>query len=461
MPWTAKFSVTDAIGGVTQYGYDVRDNLISITDANGHTTRYSFDKADRQTSETRPLGEVTTFAYDANGNLNTRTNAKGEQRKFGYDTANRQTQEEQFGVTGGMLNSAPSRTIVFGYDPRNLLTSYDDGTTSATYGYDNKGQKTQETVNFGSFAKTLQYVYQANGKKATLTYPDGTQVQYTYDTNNQLKTLVTPQGTIAYNSYQWTAPTQIVVPGVAKVMTYDPLLRPTEIKAQAIGGGTAANPQGNVLLDYRYTYDAVSDILQRQTQDGTYAYAYDNLDRLTVATPPPALQTSTSNPNGLPVEGYSYDGVHNRLSSQHQPGPWQYNADNQLLAYGQAGSAVSSQYDANGHTAQKTQSGQVQNLNYDVAERLVRVADGGNNVVAGYYYDPMGRRLSKTVGASTTYFQYADEGLIAEYDGAGAIQTIYGWQPDGMWGTDPQFRARRRQRLSLLRQRSPRDTTAA
>ena len=432
--------VTDAIGGVTQYGHDVRDNLTAITDANGHTTHYAFDKANRQTSETRPLGEITAYAYDANSNLTTRNNAKGEQRRFSYDTANRKTQEQQFGLTGGVLNTTASRTITFGYDARNLLTSYDDGTTHATYGYDNRGQKTQETVNFGPFARTLQYGYQANGKKASFTYPDNTQVQYTYDTNNQLKTIVTPQGTIGYNAYQWTAPTQIAAPGVGKLLSYDALLRPTEIKAQAIGAGTAASPQGNVLMDYHYSYNAVSDILQRQTQDGIYAYAYDNLDRLTVATPPVLLQASLSNPNGLPMESYTYDGVHNRQSSQHQPGAWQYNNENQLLGYGQGAGAIAFQYDANGHTVQKMANAQTQNFQYDVAERLIGITDGSNNAIASYYYDPFGRRLTKTIGGSSTYFQYADEGLIAEYDGGGTTQVLYGWQPDGTWGTHPQFK---------------------
>jgi RHS repeat-associated protein len=431
--------ITDAIGGLTQYAYDVRDNLTTVTDANGSATRYTYDKADRKTSEIRPLGEATLYGYDGNGNLTTRTNAKGEQRRFSYDSANRRTQEQQFALTGNVLNTTPSRTIVFGYDARNLLGSYDDATTNATYGYDAKGQKTQETLNFGPFSKTIQYGYQANGKKASFTYPDNTSIQYTYDGNNQLKTIVTPQGSIAYNTYRWTAPTQVSMPGVAKLMSYDALLRPAEIKAQAIGTGTITNPLGNVLLDYRYSYDAMSNILQRQTQDGAYGYGYDNLDRLTAATPPPAMQASVGNPNGLPLEAYTYDGVHNRLTSQHQPGSWQYNANSELLSYGQAAGAVVVQYDANGHTVQKTANGQPQHLSYDVAERLIRISDASDTTLASYYYDPFGRRLLKTVAGSSTYFQYADEGLIAEHDATGVPQRLYGWQPDGTWGTNPQF----------------------
>ena len=51
----------------------------------------------------------------------------------------------------------------------------------------------------------------------------------------------------------------------------------------------------------------------------------------------------------------------------------------------------------------------------------------------------MGRRLSKRVGDSITYFLYAPEGLIGEYNALGQETAAYGWRPDGIWGTDPLF----------------------
>ena len=70
------------------------------------------------------------------------------------------------------------------------------------------------------------------------------------------------------------------------------------------------------------TYDLAGNITERNTEEGPYTYGYDKLNRLINATPPQSLQTV------LPVETYSYDAVHNRQSSAHQPGCWQYNADN-------------------------------------------------------------------------------------------------------------------------------------
>jgi len=35
---------------------------------------------------------------------------------------------------------------------------------------------------------------------------------------------------------------------------------------------------------------------------------------------------------------------------------------------------------------------------------------------------------------------YAAEGLIAETDATGTLTTTYGWQPDGIGGSDPVFK---------------------
>ncbi|MDY0091336.1 MAG: hypothetical protein RBT80_01390 [Candidatus Vecturithrix sp.] len=51
-------------------------------------------------------------------------------------------------------------------------------------------------------------------------------------------------------------------------------------------------------------------------------------------------------------------------------------------------------------------------------------------VIAEYGYDPFGRRLWKEVNGTRTYFLYADEGLIAEYDANGNELRSYGYQPD-------------------------------
>jgi RHS repeat-associated protein len=147
------------------------------------------------------------------------------------------------------------------------------------------------------------------------------------------------------------------------------------------------------------------------------------------------------------VEAYSYDPVHNRLSSQHQPGEWRYNADNQLLGYGLGSEQVSFEYNANGHTERETTGDpaaplKVRDYRYNAAERLVGIDENGQ-ALGRYRYDPMGRRVYKETATETTWFLYTDEGLVAELQADGTLKRAYGWKPQGLWGTDPLWLADR------------------
>jgi hypothetical protein len=60
---------------------------------------------------------------------------------------------------------------------------------------------------------------------------------------------------------------------------------------------------------------------------------------------------------------------------------------------------------------------------------MIHAEDATGLIQADYGYDPFGRRLWKTVDNITTYFQYADEGLIGEFDASGAAIRTYGYLP--------------------------------
>ena len=64
-------------------------------------------------------------------------------------------------------------------------------------------------------------------------------------------------------------------------------------------------------------------------------------------------------------------------------------------------------YDANGSQTKKTNtgSGNIQELVYNLENRISTVMDNGVEK-ASYYYDPFGRRLWKEVGGVRTYALY-------------------------------------------------------
>jgi len=181
--------VIDPLNGETAYTYDNRDNLISLKDAKNQITTFTYDKNNRLTKERRPMGQETAYQYDGNGNLIKKTDPKGHRIEYGYDDANRMTEIRHYGSGNTLV-----KTIALTYDNAGNLKTYSDGATSATYTYDDAYLKTQETINFGSFSKTIGYGYNKNGTKRSFTYPDGTEIGYTYDANNQPQGINLPCG---------------------------------------------------------------------------------------------------------------------------------------------------------------------------------------------------------------------------------------------------------------------------
>ncbi len=181
-------------------------------------------------------------------------------------------------------------------------------------------------------------------------------------------------------------------------------------------------------LNKELTYDKMDNITTKQTEHGNYDYGYDDLYRL----------TSSDNPVGGTDETFTYDSVGNRLTAADTTGEWAYNLNNELGGYDD----VTYEYDANGNTVKKTAGGVVTSYVYNTEDLLTQVWDGEvgtGSLTASYYYDPFGRRLWKDVGGIRTYFHYADEGLIGEYDGAGAEIKTYGYKPSETWNIDPLF----------------------
>jgi len=112
-------------------------------------------------------------------------------------------------------------------------------------------------------------------------------------------------------------------------------------------------------------------------------------------------------------------------------------------------------YDANGsQIEEKNANGQLEKQYlYNTENRLSEIKDSVGQTIASYYYDPFGRRLSKTVTnpdatTTTTYFHYNDEGYSAEKTN-GQI-TSYLFSPQNTWSTSPILKPSLRRFISSL-----------
>ncbi|MGD9158472.1 MAG: RHS repeat-associated core domain-containing protein, partial [Desulfobacteraceae bacterium] len=411
----------------TFYGYDSKDNLIFLQDGKGNVTHFEYDRNKRVVKEIRPMGEETSYVYDEAGNTVEKTDAKGQKTEYVYDDSGRLT-DVNYCDPSDLEN--PVKEVSFTYDNVGNMKSYDDGTTSALYDYDDVYRRIGETINYGSFSKSLSYTYYDNGLKKSFTGPDGATYNYNYNANNQLAEINIPdQGSVTYTSYNWNRPTNITLPGGStKTYTYDPLMRVKSIVAK--------DPGGNDVINYQYSYDKMDNILTKDTEHGSYSYEYDDFYRLT------GLSIDSITEPDLNEE-FTYDKAGNRLTSADTLGDWTYNQNNELqttppLSSGPTGGS-SFEYDSNGNMAQKTVDGVVTKFIHNLEDRLAEVRDGSDSLIAEYYYDPFGRRLWKDVDGTRVYFFYADEGLIGEYDNTGAEIKTYGYLPDSIWCTNPLF----------------------
>ena len=366
----------DALMGTTEYTYDNRNNLITLKDAKGNITTFEYDRNNRLTKETRPLGQATTYQYGPIGNLIRKTDAKNQKIEYEYDDAGRLTKTKYFSISS---DTTPAKAIDFTHDKAGNLTGYDNGTTSATYTYDDAYRKLTETVDYSSLSLGYAYTYYKNGQKKSLTMPDGTTYDYTYDNNNQISVISIPgQGYMTYNTYTWNMPSAITLPGGSKKEnTYTPLLQPKSISVK--------DPTQTPLMSYNYDYLPTGNISAKNTEHGNYTYQYDELYRLTGATSP------------SDTESFTYDPVGNRLTSAGVEGSWAYNENSELLSY----DAVSYEYDANGTITSKTDQTGTTTFTYDVDNRLIQIRNPKTTItITILSADDSGK---KSVGSELTF----------------------------------------------------------
>lgn len=395
--------ILDALNNTVFYDYDKNSNVLAVTDQENNTTYFKYDRADRKTRTTMPMGQETAFTFDNGGNLKELINGEGHKTVYAYNSLNQPIQVDYFNQSDF---TAPVKTVTFDYDPNGSMTGYDDAVTSAIYNYDELDRKTSTSVDFGSFTKTYASAYPDHWTW-TFTGPDAETTTFEYDGSGRLISAVHPTaGQTQYSNYLWDLPQTKITPASTINYGYD------------LNGRIASiNVQDNMyttILDRQYTYAPKGDLQNLDTEHGSYAYTHDELSRL----------TDINAPTGIDNEGFTYDGVGNRLTSLATASPWQYNKNNELT---NQDSAVYT-HDNNGNIIFRTGANPLIFI-YNEANRLTEVRDGTSTTIATYYYDPFGQRLWKDVGGTQTCYLYAEQGLIAEYDSTGMETRSYGYLP--------------------------------
>ncbi len=449
----------DPLQGSSRVIYDAFNNPIAITDARGSTTSYAYDGIGRLIHEVQPTGRVLLYEHEALGKLAKFVGSNGNSITWSYDAAGRKVNE-----THRLQSGTVTRTVIYIRDDAGELIGYTDMNSghpdhighSAVYTLDDLGRRVEETLVYGSATYTQGTTYTATGRKASQRYSDGQVINYVWDSADQLQRIDYPENTsLSITGRWWNLPTGVLYPGgTTEALSWDGFGRQVDQQVKNAGQ--------SVLLQRGIQYDAENNPTRIETEAGVHQYTYDLLNRLTNAT----------HPSGLPTEGFTLDGVGNRLTDITKPNPaqsdgkWQYNANHQLLQsatentsfMGSNSQPINYSWDAAGNLIQKsTPAGTEeqfptnnQRYVYDAQNRLTETQDAQGNPIASYQYDPLGRRIRKTVyrewnngwmlltGPRTHTYLYVEEGLSTEYRQSGnqapQLYATHGSRPGGDWG---------------------------
>ena len=193
----------DAQSGVRRFRYDPAGQLVAAVDGNGGETTYVYDANGRTTTIVNPLGGVTLREFDAMNRCTAETDPIGRTTRAGYDPAGRQVWQESpdgrrttwtYDAAGRPATMAVNgRTVTaLTRDLRRRTVRTTDRTREDGHGnvvaveheleWNRRGQLVRRTRD----GRTVEWAYDADGRRTTMITPDGTTTAYAYDVAGHL-----------------------------------------------------------------------------------------------------------------------------------------------------------------------------------------------------------------------------------------------------------------------------------
>ncbi|OYD06916.1 DNRLRE domain-containing protein [Paludifilum halophilum] len=439
--------VTDAQGNTTAYERDANGNKTKVTNAEGHTTTYAYDERDQVTKVTDPLEYTTRFVYDLNGNQTEIRQPNGDTVGYEYNAADRQTAvnhngEKRYGFdydpNGNVTeetDEANGETTAFSYDGNNRLEKMSEPNSNETlFSYDGNDQVTKQEITAGSDSFSQTFLYNRLSQLTRIQEDGEDRAHYTYDEADRVAARKNGDGTTALYRYNGAGD----------------LLR----KSLYTEGG-------ELLREYRYTYDDKGHQTAVETDEGTTKYEYNERDQLTKETRPDGTVTTfqyDQNGNRTSMEvtqdgstettEYTYDEAdqltdvngtsytHDKNGNLTDAGrrTYVYDAENRLTEVKDesGGTLASYTYRADGMRKTKTVEGKTIRYHYDQNKNVTYETDEDNNIVARYTYGPDNEPVSMTRDGKTYYYQLNGHGdVIALTDEKGQEVATYQYDAFG------------------------------
>ncbi|MCM2268198.1 MAG: hypothetical protein NDI60_10550 [Elusimicrobiales bacterium] len=393
-------------GFVTKFAYGLGgcpscagEQLSALTDPKGNTWTFDYDRYGRLAGAANPLGQKKAYTYDRMSRVTEVADPAGNVTAYAYDALNRLTRREVLSPSGG-------RAVTdYSYDAVGNLLRAANGEGAVSYTYDALDRPVEAVQSFGGKAYTIGYAYDAVGNRTAMKTPWGG-FAYTYDALNRLTGLVNPQGVTV--NFKYDAAGRRIKKSVFK--SAPALLAETDYAYDAAGQllGITNKAGGKVVAFNNYEYDLAGNRVLRKDQDGVTRYGYDKSNRLITVEPVPAYIPGE--------EAFIYDKNGNRRFDKGAK-DYKYDAANRL----QENTVYAYTHDVNGNLTSRTHKagGTSVAYAYNLEQQLSEVATPEHRLQ--YKYDPLGRRIGKSVDGSPTQYIYDNEDIIAMLDGEGKV----------------------------------------
>ncbi|GAA4027034.1 hypothetical protein GCM10022232_85930 [Streptomyces plumbiresistens] len=439
-------SAKDAAGRVTHQFTDAAGRISRLTDEAGSLTTVSYDKLNQTREIADPLGNVTALDFDANGNLTSLTDARGNTTTWAYDTADRpKSATDPLGAQA-----------LFGYDAAGLMNKATSRSgLSATAVYDQLGRP--KTANYGVNAlgqaeSTVSYAYYDNDLLKQITDSQAGTQSFTYDVYGRPATTTGPTGTVGYDYDEADRRTLMTAAGTSTTYGYDKSSILTSLKTgtqeitfglDAAGREKTASLPGGITRTTGYdTTGIVTSVAYTQGTKaiGDLAYTRDARSLQTGLTGSlakvalPAAETGTQFGKDNRITTYSgrdftYDADGQLRSDGIRTYSW--NARGNLTGLTRSGATSSFGYDPLGGRISKSIGGTTSRYLTDGSNPLVEQGSSGTTT-ATTVTSGLDEFLTRTEGGKTQiYLTDALGTVVALADTDGTIATTYAYDPNG------------------------------
>jgi RHS repeat-associated protein len=379
-------SATNPLGRESRQFVDAVGRVTAITSPGGQQTRFAYNNDDELTSARMPSGAETTIEYDADGDPISIIDPRGGETTATHDVMDRIESETDPLKHTASLTYDKADNLVKAVDRRGNVSEFD---------YDPLGRLA--SASFGASGETaestIEYEYDKANRLTNIDDSASGEYVLSYDNLDRLDSLEGPNGSVGYE--------------------YDAAGR-RELMA-ASGLGTVG-----------YEYDKANRLTEIASGGQVVSLGYDKANRLESLTLPNGIEqrygydkagepTSIAYKEGESTLGeidYAYDangqteamwGSYARLGLPEPLGSAKYNAANELTE--REGKGL--EYDQDGNLT----SDEAHEYSWDARGQLTAISGTDS---ASFAYDPFGRRISKTLGGTTTDLLYDGQNAIQE-----------------------------------------------